>query len=79
MKKTIILLYIFGRNKGGRCMKRLNYGILLAISILVAIWFYWTGMGEELLNRISGKFMEERGDKSLIDAAVRKFKRGRER
>lgn len=23
MKKTIILLYIFGRNKGGRCMKRL--------------------------------------------------------
>ena len=74
MKKTIILLYIFGRNKGGRCMKRLNYGILLAISILVAIWFYWTGM-----NRISDKFMEERGDKSLIDAAVRKFKRGRER
>ncbi len=39
MKKTIILLYIFGRNKGGVCMKRLNYGILLAISILVAIWF----------------------------------------
>ena len=78
MKKTIILLYIFGRNKGGRCMKRLNYGILLVISILVAIWFYWTGMGEEL-NRISDKFMEERGDKSLIDAAVRKFKRGRER
>ena len=63
MKKTIILLYIFGRNKGGRRMKRLNYGILLAISILVAIWFYWTGMGEELLNRISDKFMEERGDK----------------
>ncbi len=79
MKKTIILLYIFGRNKGGRCMKRLNYGILLVISILVAIWFYWTGMGEELLNRISDKFMEERGDKSLIDAAVRNFKRGRER
>ena len=79
MKKTIILLYIFGRNKGGRCMKRLNYGILLVISILVAIWFYWTGMGEELLNRISDKFMEERGDNSLIDAAVRKFKRGRER
>ena len=79
MKKTIILLYIFGRNKGGRCMKRLNYVILLAISILVAIWFYWTGMGEELLNRISDKFMEERGDKSLLDAAVRKFKRGRER
>lgn len=79
MKKTIILLYIFGRNKGGRCMKRLNYGILLAISIWVAIWFYWTGMGEELLNRISDKFMEERGDKSLLDAAVRKFKRGRER
>ena len=79
MKKTIILLYIFGRNKGGRCMKRLNYGILLVISILVAIWFYWTGMGEELLNRISDKFMEERGDKSLIDAAVIKFKRGRER
>ena len=79
MKKTIILLYIFGRNKGGRCMKRLNYGILLVISILVAIWFYWTGMEEELLNRISDKFMEERGDKSLIDAAVRKFKRGRER
>lgn len=46
---------------------------------LVAIWFYWTGMGEELLNRISDKFMEERGDKSLLDAAVRKFKRGRER
>ena len=79
MKKTIILLYIFGRNKGGRCMKRLNYGILLAISILVAIGFYWTGRGEELLNRISDKFMEERGDKSLLDAAVRKFKRGRER
>ena len=79
MKKTIILLYIFGRNKGGRCMKRLNYGILLVISILVAIWFYWTGMGEELLNRISDEFMAERGDKSLIDAAVRKFKRGRER
>lgn len=58
-------------------MKRLNYGILLAISILVAIWFYWTGMGEELLNRISDKFMEERGDKSLLDAVVKSFREGR--
>lgn len=60
-------------------MKRFNYGILIAVSILAAVWFYWTGVGDGLLNRLSDKFMEERGDKSLFDAVVRRFGRKADR